>query len=260
MRCGKCGARVTCEDKVKKQKNGNVHYYSYYHCAGQVDRDCHQKSIRQEELEKQITDFLSSVQISSSFHNWAIGELKSEYERERNDKTTILYNQNIEYMKVQKTLEIILEMRMESQMSSDRYEKEKGRLELEEKRLADQLEIQNERVKLWIVDAERTLTFAEQAVSKFNEGSVEKKRAILAALGTEHVILDKKLTIKTEKPLLVVKEMVSEAESVNKPLEPALFLARYGPNGKNLSASTQWWRWAESNRRVQKGSDSIYVT
>jgi site-specific DNA recombinase len=30
MRCAGCGARITCEKKIKRQLNGNVHEYSYY--------------------------------------------------------------------------------------------------------------------------------------------------------------------------------------------------------------------------------------
>jgi len=33
MRCGECGAMVTAEDRIKRQKNGNVHTYVYYHCT-----------------------------------------------------------------------------------------------------------------------------------------------------------------------------------------------------------------------------------
>ena len=31
--CASCGMMITGEYKVKKQKNGNVHNYTYYHCT-----------------------------------------------------------------------------------------------------------------------------------------------------------------------------------------------------------------------------------
>ena len=33
LRCGSCGMMITGEYRVKKQKNGNEHYYTYYHCT-----------------------------------------------------------------------------------------------------------------------------------------------------------------------------------------------------------------------------------
>jgi len=258
MRCGECGARITCENKVKNQKNGNVHHYSYYHCTGQVNPNCTQKSISQDELEKQMVDFFSSFKISTSFHEWAIKELHSEYERERNDKTTILYNQHREHLKIKEMLTRLIDMRLVGDIDSTRFQEEKGRLEIEERRLAGQLEILDARIQGWIHDAKHLMTFAERVTDEFNGGSLDKKKSIIAALGCEHVLLDKKLTIHTEKPLLVIQEMVSVADAVGKPLEPALFLTAYGSNGKMLPTGPPLWRWAESNRRVIRYDAHIY--
>ena len=249
MRCGECGARITCENKTKRQKNGNVHHYSYYRCTGQVNPNCTQKCFRQDRLEVQILEFLSSIQISPAFHDWAIGELKNEYDRERNDKTTILYAQHREHAKIKETLERLFEMRLEGDIDSDRFKEEKSRLETEERRLGGQLETINVRVQTWIYDAERLLTFAERAVEEFTNGSMDKKRGILAALGDQHIVRDRLLTIKTEKPLLVVQEMVSETDGGINPLEPPNSVATQGSKGKNSTNSLMLWRWGESNPR-----------
>lgn len=247
MRCGECGARITCENKTKKQKNGNVHHYIYYRCTGQVDPDCTQKCTRQDVLEEQIIKYLSSIQISPAFHDWAIGELRKEYDRERDDKTTILYAQHREYAKVKTMLEQLFQMRLAEEISSEKYQDEKSRLETEERRLAGQLEEIDARVKKWIYDAERLLTFSERAVDEFQNGDMDKKRGILAALGTEHPLLDRKLTIKTENPLQVMQEVVSEIEKVGKPLEPVNILKIYGPNGKIIPSCLPLWTHGESN-------------
>jgi DNA invertase Pin-like site-specific DNA recombinase len=36
IRCGACGAMITAEEKIKRQKNGNVHRYVYYRNASKV--------------------------------------------------------------------------------------------------------------------------------------------------------------------------------------------------------------------------------
>lgn len=72
MVCGECGASITCEEKVKKQKNGNVHFYIYYHCTKRKNPNCTQGSIEEKEIEKQIDETLSKIQISERFKNWAI--------------------------------------------------------------------------------------------------------------------------------------------------------------------------------------------
>ncbi len=252
MRCGHCGARITCENKTKNQKNGNVHHYTYYHCTGQIDKECRQKMISEIELEKQIVRFLSSIQISPAFHQWAITELKKEYDREKSDKNTILYAQEKEYRRVKDTLEQLFQMRLANEIDSERYHRENARLEPEERRLRGFLETIDERVQNWIYDAERILTFAEKAVDKFRNGQMDQRRAILAALGAEHRYVDQTLTIKTERPLLVIKEMASEASEAGKILEPPNLHTLYGSKGKKHSSSLIRWRCGELNPGPKK--------
>ena len=56
LKCGTCGMSITGEYRVKKQKNGNVHDYIYYHCTKKNKSiKCPELCIRQEELDKQIS-------------------------------------------------------------------------------------------------------------------------------------------------------------------------------------------------------------
>ena len=242
MRCGHCGARITAESKVKQQKNGNIHRYKYYHCTGQVDKNCKQKSLREDRLEEQILGFLSSLQISLPFHKWVMGELKKEYEQEKEDKTSIIYNQEKVLRTIQLKLTNLKELAMTGAISASEYKDDRKHLEKEEEKIKGYLDSVNEKMQSWIRDAERTMTFAERAVEVFKNGDEEKRREIFAALGTEHQLLNRKLTIQTEKPLLVIKEMVSVAKRDSIPLEPATFLAAYGPDGKILSPFAGMWR------------------
>ena len=54
LRCGECGRSITAEEKVKTQKNGNVHTYVYYRCTkkGTV---CSQPFIREEALVAELS-------------------------------------------------------------------------------------------------------------------------------------------------------------------------------------------------------------
>ena len=56
LKCGTCGMSITGEYRIKKQKNGNVHNYIYYHCTKKNKSvKCPEPCIRQEELDKQIS-------------------------------------------------------------------------------------------------------------------------------------------------------------------------------------------------------------
>ena len=59
MRCGECAALITAEEKIKRQKNGNIHKYIYYHCTKRKNPNCSQGCLEEKILEKQILEALS---------------------------------------------------------------------------------------------------------------------------------------------------------------------------------------------------------
>ena len=60
LSCGSCGMGVTAENKIKRQKNGNIHRYVYYHCSKKSKtQKCLEPCIRAEELEKQLSKIIS---------------------------------------------------------------------------------------------------------------------------------------------------------------------------------------------------------
>jgi len=72
--CASCGMMITGEHKVKKQKNGNVHEYIYYHCSKKrKDFDCPEPCIRQEELDRQLSSEIQKVSLPK---DWAEELLK----------------------------------------------------------------------------------------------------------------------------------------------------------------------------------------
>ena len=56
LSCGSCGMGITGEIKIKRQKNGNKHLYTYYHCSKKSKiKKCFEQSVRGEKLERQLS-------------------------------------------------------------------------------------------------------------------------------------------------------------------------------------------------------------
>lgn len=111
IKCGECGATVTAEHKTKRQKNGNVHYYTYYHCTKRVDKNCSQRVIQVQDLEKQIADILENLSIPPEFNEWAMSWLKQENHKEAGDRNTILQTQQKAYNECVKKIDNLIDMR-----------------------------------------------------------------------------------------------------------------------------------------------------
>ncbi|MDB5204406.1 MAG: hypothetical protein JWP09_434 [Candidatus Taylorbacteria bacterium] len=248
MKCGECGARITCEQKTKRQKNGNTHSYIYYHCTGRVNPNCTQKSIKEEVLEKQIEHFLSSIEISPEFHTWAIEELKTQHEAEKNDRNKILYTQQRDYDQCIKKLDSLTEMRINKEIDGEEFAARKTVLEEEKHILKSLLDGVDKRVDDWLKSVAQTLTFAEKAHAEFNSGDLYKRKQILTALGHNHILKDNILIIETEKPLLLIPEVATQYKLSNEQLEPVKCIGTYKQNVEILPKSTLLWTLADSNR------------
>lgn len=241
MRCGGCGARITCEKKTKTQLNGNVHEYSYYRCTGQVDRNCKQKSVREDRLEEVILNFLSSIEISPEFHTWALEELRKEYDKEKSDSTTILHSHQRKFDETTLMLKNLLTTHLQGHIDGPTYSEHKKVYEKELDQLRPYLESVEKTVANWIHDAERLLTFAERAREEFQNGDLEKKRSILAALGTEHILEQGVLTFQVEKPIEVLRNDGKVVPGDFKPLEPLKDEEEYTQKGTFVPSSEVRW-------------------
>jgi site-specific DNA recombinase len=249
LKCGECGLALTCSKKVKRQKNGNVHRYSYYHCAGRKRRGCTQGSITETVLEKQLLEFLTALRIPASFHQWAMEELKKEHQREKSDRTSILHNQQTEYTRVCQKLDSLFQMRLNQEVESDVYMEKKKELETEQRRLKSSLDSIDQRVANWFNNAERLMTFAERAVEEFKNGDMKKQKTILSALSHTHTVKDGVLRLEIEKPLQVWQEVVFQLYREDKLLEPANDIENKGYFTKVWILDTKLWRWRELNPR-----------
>ena len=87
LKCGECGCSITAEGKTKKQKNGNIHNYTYYHCTKKKGL-CSQPCIREEVLASQLSDVLKTYAMPS---NWAVelSRLADKDEQEAVQSSTI---------------------------------------------------------------------------------------------------------------------------------------------------------------------------
>jgi hypothetical protein len=99
------------------------------------------------------------------------------------------------------------------------------------------------RFKTWIDDAERLLTFSEKAKEEFLNGGLHKRRSIAAALGTEHILDQGVLTIKAEKPLLLMREMASAENTSESMLNLPKDDVDKGSESNYDPEFSQRWNW-----------------
>jgi hypothetical protein len=149
-----------------------------------------------------------------------VDELKKLHEREKGDRNALLAIHKREYDQCVVKLDRFADMLVAEKISHEMYKRKETELLTEKAKLKRLLDGDDKRIDDWLVRLESTLLFAQRAREEFQNGDIAKRRQILTALGTEHVLKNRHISIETEKPLLVLQEVASENNRIVATLEP----------------------------------------
>lgn len=195
MKCGNCGSMITAEEKIKKQKNGKIHYYIYYHCTKRKSEDCFEKSIEIKELTAQIDNLIKNLTISDKFKDWAIKYLHEIRQNEAQSNEAILDNKQKSLLQTTRQLDNLLLKYTSPENENGRfitdqeYQSLKNRLLKEKANLESDLKMHGKKIEEWVELSEKTFNFAHYAKIWFSNGDMNTKRTIFSALGS-HLILE----------------------------------------------------------------------
>ena len=220
MRCGECEGMITAETKVKRQKNGNVHTYVYYHCTKRINQNCTQGCIEVGELKKQISKKIDEIEIPPEFHSYGMKWFQRENAKEAGTQQVVLGSNQKAYNAVLEKISNLVDMRASKEIGLEEFTKKQAEYLAEKNELKKNLDRTDNRVDQWNQTSKEMLTFIEEAQKKFKNGTLQTKRSILSTLGSNLIIKDKIISIDTEKTLLPMKKVAIEVKAIKERLEP----------------------------------------
>jgi site-specific DNA recombinase len=247
MRCGECGAAITATIKIKKQQNGNIHRYVYYHCTHRINPNCSQGAIKEEELKRQIVAEIESIEIPPEFHSFAMKWFRKENDKEVSARNTVVNSQQKAYKAVLAKIDGLTDMRAAGEISPEEFTEKRSKYLEEKKSLEKLFNETGQRVDKWIETGDRMFDFIENAKIKFESGSPETKRSILSTLGSDLVIKDKILNVSIEKSLFPLKRVSKPVNEIKKRLEPL----------NTLEKQREFERLCEQNLVVRRVLDEV---
>ena len=201
MRCASCGSSITAEPKTKKQKNGNIHEYVYYHCTKKKNPDCTERSVELKELNRQVLELLDGITISEKFKTWAIKNLHEVRTNEAETHELIIKRKHKELEDTNSQLDGLLLKFTSPQnvkgevISTEQYQSLKNQLVERKNALESELSDKGKEIEQWVELSERTFNFARYARVWFENGDNATKRSILACLGSNLVLKDQKINV-----------------------------------------------------------------
>jgi len=250
MTCGECGAAITAEEKwqiicgVCKKKfasqnrdkcpkcgtkvadmgSRTVLHYVYYHCTKKKG-PCSQKWVRLEDLESDIDRTLARFTIGEKYARWAVDTLARQGSDDRDARVQIEREKKREESKLKEDLAELNRFIVKQEsagwtlMSKEEALAEKQRLLSQMKTVATGTaggEFGSDGVDQLV----GSLEYACYARLWLREGTLDQKREVFSALGSNLTLKDKKVNFCLNYPLPQIERMIEIAPEIIARFEP----------------------------------------
>ncbi|MBI3442330.1 MAG: recombinase family protein [Candidatus Sungbacteria bacterium] len=141
LRCGSCGMMITAEDRVKLQKNGNIHNYTYYHCTKKSKTmKCPEPCIREEELDRQLSEMIQRVALPEEWANELLKMAEQDKQEIAHSSAAIVQETRTEIQTISQKLQRLLDTYLEQDIEREVYREEKANLLSRRKSLEENID------------------------------------------------------------------------------------------------------------------------
>jgi site-specific DNA recombinase len=201
LSCAVCGCSITASFHEKKQKNGNKHTYTHYHCT-KSKGNCRQKTISEDKLEEQLSHIFRNIVLSEE-NAWSVKvKLNELYQDDIRYQNSIETNLVTRLQKLRDTKEALF-----LKMVNDAFEDDiavfktlKEKLDVEISQIEKQLGNMKEHSGTWYEQASNLIELCRNADSLFKKGTTEQKKTLLNCIASNLVLKDGNVGFTYKKP------------------------------------------------------------
>src|SRR3990170_1881559 len=160
--CASCKMMITGEHKFKRQKNGNVHEYTYYRCSKKSKTiKCPESAVREKELDRQLSSEIQKVSLPKDWAEELLKMAEKDFNNSAPSLTACVKEKENKVNVISQKLERLLTGYLDQVIDQPDYCLQKSKLLLQKKSLQEEMTSlshkQNdwlEPMKEWIKDAQ----------------------------------------------------------------------------------------------------------
>ena len=181
---------ITGEYKVKRQQNGNVHEYVYYHCTKKNKNvKCEEPCIRQEELNRQLSSLIQKVSLPK---DWAV-ELNrlalQDHGKSAQSLTACVKEKQEKISSLSQKLERLLNEYLDQVIDRENYRFQKGKLLSEKKSLEEEIYNLSHKQNDWLEPFQNWLEVAQNIDKIASDSDLFAKKVCAKEIFGSHLLL-----------------------------------------------------------------------
>jgi len=201
--CGECGCSFTSE--VQKGHN-------YYRCTKKREK-CGQKYIREEILDKQISDIIQKVSLPESWYDEMILELEKDSEQEYQDSVVFVQNLKSDIEKCENKLDKLLDEKLDGTIDKEEYIAKKNKILNKKLDFEEKLKDFERKGSHWLEPAKNFILEVKQAKNIASQENLSVKRDFLKKIGSNRILRDKRVGLNVNLPWQIAYETPSVARA-----------------------------------------------
>ena len=161
--CASCGMMITGEYRVKKQKNGNVHEYVYYHCTKKNKAvKCLEPCVRSEVLDEQLSSLIKQVSLPTDWAEELNRMALAEYKNSAQSVSARVKEKEAKIQTISQKLQRLLDGYLEQDIERVTYRQEKAKLLSKKKSLEEEMSSLSHRAEDWLEPLQEWLKAASR--------------------------------------------------------------------------------------------------
>ncbi|OGL91219.1 hypothetical protein A3H10_03790, partial [Candidatus Uhrbacteria bacterium RIFCSPLOWO2_12_FULL_46_10] len=177
LKCGTCGMSITGEYRFKKQKNGNVHDYIYYHCTKKNKAiKCPEPCIRQEELDKQISSLLQKFSLRADWAEKLLDMAEKDKAISAQSVSAFVLESQNKIRAIQTKLQRLLDGYLEQDIEREIYREQKAVLLSEKKSLDEKMARIEQKQNDWLEPFQNWIKVATTFVKIARDSNLQGKK------------------------------------------------------------------------------------
>ena len=131
---------ITAENKTKRQKKGNVHYYVYYRCTRKSKTiTCTEQPVRSEPLDEQLSGLLAQFTLPDGWGDWLRQRIDTTERKEQAESDVLLDDLRDKVAHLSGKLQRLLDSFLDELIDRQTYLAKKAEIMSEKKSLEEQM-------------------------------------------------------------------------------------------------------------------------
>ncbi len=198
LRCGTCNMMVTGECRIKRQQNGNVHTYMYYHCSKRNKAmTCLEPHIRDGELDKQLSALLEGFVLPVEWADGLKTMLEADKGKAMSEGTKIRHETETKLKELEAKLQRLLDSHLNQDIEREVYLKKKSELLSEKKSLEEKIAQIERGLIAWFEPLQKWIKKAENLPKLIKSGGGGEKKVVVGEIFGSNLRLSMKKVVVT---------------------------------------------------------------